>query len=156
MHYVVDVKMDFLRFLTIILTHLLLQEDLQQGIRIMKYSLNHQWKFRSFRQAFFVGLCQAMMAIVVETATCLVLLFQSHSLFHVLANYIIVIVISEFDENFYSINSDARNKRKITDEKYEELRKIEVTTSWSADHKVEGNRLELEDILSPNEVSLRP
>ena len=41
MHYVVDVKMDFLRFLTIILTHLLLQEDLQQGIRIMKYSLNH-------------------------------------------------------------------------------------------------------------------
>jgi hypothetical protein len=82
------------------------------------------------------------MAIIVECATFLVLVFASPDVFKVLENYIIVLVIADFDENFYSINSDARNKRKITDEKFEEMRKIEVTTSWSSDSKVEGNRLE--------------
>ena len=122
----------------------------------MKYSVNHHWKFYSYKSAFIVGLSQCIMATIVEFSTCLILIFQSNDIFLVLANYIIVIVISEFDENFYAINSDARNKRKIYDEKYEDLRKIEVSTSWSADHRVEGNRLAPENILSPEEANQRP
>ena len=122
----------------------------------MKYSLNHPWKFRDFKAAFIVGFLQAVMAIIVECATYLVLVFASPTVFKVLENYIIVLVIADFDENFYSINSDVRNKQKITEERYEKIRKVEVTTSWSADHKVDGNRLENEQILSREEAGKRP
>ena len=114
---------------------------------MMKFAVNHPWKFRSYKIAFLVGFAQLAMGVVVESATCLVLLFASESIFDVLANYIIVLVIADFGGNFYQINSDERNKKKLTDERFDDLTRTEVTTSHSARAKLDGNRLASENIL---------
>jgi len=123
---------------------------------MMKFAVNHPWKFRSYKIAFFVGFAQLGMGMVVESATCLVLLFASDSIFDVLANYIIVLVIADFGGNFYKINSDERNKKKLTDERYADLTRTEVSTSHSANHRLDENRLASENILPKEKAGLRP
>lgn len=45
------------RFLCAIFLHISLADELSQSFEMMKYSLNHPWKFRSYKNAFFVGFC---------------------------------------------------------------------------------------------------
>lgn len=141
--------MDVSRLLTMVLTHILLQEQMVQGVQMMKFAVNHRWKFRSYELAFSVGLMQVLMVFMVEVVTCLILIFASETLFDVIANYIIVLVIADFSDNFYSINTDERHKKMITDETFSKFFTIEVTTSKSAIDQIQGNRLAPEDILHP-------
>ena len=36
--------------------HFLIDSDLVQGLNMMKYALNHPWKFRRWYMAFLIGL----------------------------------------------------------------------------------------------------
>lgn len=131
--------MDVTRLLTMVLTHILLQEQMVQGVSMMKFAVNHPWKFRRYELAFTVGLMQVLMVIMVEATTCLILIFASERLFDVLANYIIVLVIADFSANFYSINTDERHKKMISDQTLSDFFTIEVTTSKSANQQISGN-----------------
>lgn len=69
---------------------------MQSGFGMMKYAVNHPWKFRSVNLAFFTGFIQIVMGVMVELATCLILIFASETIFDILANYVIVLVIADF------------------------------------------------------------
>ena len=50
-----SILMVFARFVCGIVLHMLLSNELQQGLLMMKYSVNHPWKFINYRHAFLSG-----------------------------------------------------------------------------------------------------
>ena len=78
------------------------------GFQLMKYALNHPWKFTSYSTAYLAGLIQVIVVIAVEGATFYILVFASDAVFDVLANYAIVLVIADFGKNFATIEQPGR------------------------------------------------
>ena len=114
---------------------------------MMKYAVNHPWKFRDYKLAWFAGFMLVSVSILIEIVTFFVLLFDTDAIFDVLGNYAIVLVIADFGSNFYALELDKKNKEIITSEKYEELLVWEVTTSTSAENDDPENKLEDENVL---------
>ena len=136
-----------MRLLVTIVTHVSLEESIVQGFLMMKYALNHPWKFVDYKQAFLAGWMQAVIAVTIECSTFFILLFMSENMFKVLANYAIVLLIIDIGSNFYINELDLKDKSLITDAKYKELLKWEITTSASAKCEVKENLLKRESIL---------
>ncbi len=67
-----------------------------------------------------------------------------------------MLVIVDFDSNFYPFEGSQRLKSLITDEKYKSIWKIEVTTSYLASDEIHENKLEEENILPQNLAHQRP
>lgn len=87
------------------MTHILLLSDIDEGLKMMKYALNHPWKFVSYKKAYLAGLVQVIIVISVELSTFYILIFQSDHIFDILANYVIVLVIADFGSNFADIET---------------------------------------------------
>ena len=45
------------RWLCAIFLHINLADELDQAFNLMKYAMNHTWKFELWYAAFFVGFC---------------------------------------------------------------------------------------------------
>ena len=149
-------QMSCIRYIVGIVTHILVQENITSGFSFMKFALNHPWKFTSYRKAVMAGFLNVVIAVTVEVTIFYILFFGSDTIFDVLANYAIVLVIVDFDSNFYSIEGAHRLKSLANDEKYERIWKVEVTTSSSAQDQVPGNLLPAEKILPKDEAHRRP
>jgi len=76
----------------------------------MKYALNHHWKFDSWRYAFFIGFCQMLMILSVESVN-MYMLLTNDKIVDTLMNFLALIVISEFDDKlFETIKNDPLSK----------------------------------------------
>ena len=148
--------MGAIRLLVSIVTHILLVGDIDEGLRLMKYALNHPWKFTSWEKAFFAGFVQFCVIVAVECATFYILIFASDTIFDILANYAIVLVIADFGKNFASIESAERVKKLLGEERYEKILKWETTTSISAADQIPENELRNENILNAKDAKERP
>ena len=60
------------------------------GIDMMKFSVNHPWKFIDWKLAYATGLLQIVAVVATELATYFMLLFAADAMLDVLANYAIV------------------------------------------------------------------
>lgn len=54
------------RIITMIIMHILMKDEFDQSINMMKYALNHPWKFRNYRIAFLTGLFQLSISVIIE------------------------------------------------------------------------------------------
>ena len=123
---------------------------------MMKFALNHPWKFESYIGAFFVGFMQAMVVISNELIN-LAVLNTNNTIMDILMNFLALVIISDFDDYFFvTVSSDPMamlikdGELEIDDMKDEEnkkgkillekLLKIEVTTSERAKYRIAGNR----------------
>ena len=89
------------RFLCAIFLHINLSDELAQGLNIMKYSMNHPWKFKRWHHAFFVGFWQMAILVSVEFVNMMILLTNS-SIVDTLMNFLALTVITEFDDYYFS------------------------------------------------------
>ena len=112
-----------------LVTHILLTEAMTGGIEMMKFAVNHPWKFVDFKLACLTGLLQVIAVVCTELATYYMLLFAADAMLDVLANYAIVLVIVDFGGYFYALNPNYANKVIVTHEKFKPLFKWETTTS---------------------------
>jgi len=48
-------RIAFVRFIAGMIMQTMVDSELQNGMKMMKYSANHWWKFKHHRVAFFVG-----------------------------------------------------------------------------------------------------
>ena len=140
-------EMSILRLLVSVVTHVIMQEGLTQGYTMMKYAVNHHWKFHDYRLAFLTGFLSVTISMLIEIATFYMLLFASEEFFAVLEKFAVVILIADFGIVFYTLEKDEKNKAIITEPEYEGILKWEITTSKSARCKVPQNLLEPEDTL---------
>lgn len=134
--YADSVMLVFARFMCGIVLHMQLSSELQQGMLMMKYSVNHEWKFQDYKVAFLCGFLQAFNTITVEMVN-FVALLTNFTIIDVIMNFLALVVIAEFDEYFYDAVSDDN----LTDicqgaDPYGEFLMIQRTTSSKAKWKL--------------------
>ena len=83
------------RFICGIVMHVSLSDSLDQGFKMMKYALNHPWKFKHWNVSFFAGLMQALQVVVVEIVNIVVIL-TNDAVLDIVMNFMALVVISDF------------------------------------------------------------
>ena len=121
------------RFVCGIVLHMLLSTELEQGLIMMKYAVNHPWKFINYRHAFLSGFMQTIMVVGVEIVNFLAVLDQT-SFSEIVMNFTALVIISEFDDFFFNAYKDEDLKDAITNDGdvYKELLMIRRTSSIDA------------------------
>ena len=95
----------------------------------MKFALNHAWRFDNANMAAAAGLSQVLVILSIEILIYLIVVL-SHDIVDVVTTFLVLFVISKFDEVFFSELSEGEITRKlIKDAKFSPLRKICQTTS---------------------------
>ena len=89
--------------------HIYLSSEILQGFNNIKYSVNHPWKFEKKIVAFFAGLSQVAVVIVIEI-TNFALVMTSSSYKEIVLNFIILVIISQFDDFFYKNFTDTSTR----------------------------------------------
>jgi len=51
-----QVEFGITRIITMVIMHIIMQSEFQQSLDMMKYALNHPWKFRNYKLAFVTGI----------------------------------------------------------------------------------------------------
>ena len=137
------------RFICGIFLHMSQEDEIKAAFKMMKYSINHPWKFEYWFIAFMANFAQVSILILVE-CICLALLLLQESVLDVLMNFLALTIITELDDYLFQtiyenpiskLISDGEAKicgREVT---LEQIIKIETTTSKQARFRIEGNRL---------------
>ena len=68
-----DCIVSFIRFLCAILLHVSLLDEITQGGKLMKFAVNHPWKFRKWQNAWLYGFFQMNMVVFVEIVNIVIL-----------------------------------------------------------------------------------
>ena len=135
------------RFLCAFFLHIARAGKLNQGLKFMKYALNHPWKFNNWVNAFFIGFFQFIVLISIEAVN-LGLNLSSETIMDTILNFLALIFISDFDDYLFFTVSNEKPAQAITHGEVEvdeikvglnQLTLIEVTTSDMARFKIEGN-----------------
>ena len=100
-----SVKIVLARFLCAIILHISLVDETKQGLSMMKYSLNHPWKFSSWTSAFSVGWMQLIIVFSVEFVN-LAILNTNNTIMDILMNFLALVIISDFDDYFFMTTSN--------------------------------------------------
>ena len=105
---------------------------------MMKYTINHPWKFEHWFIAFLGNFFQAIMRVLTETVFYAILLVQE-SVLDVLIIFLVVSIIAQLDSIFFSTLHENPISRLITQGetticgkvcKLDDIIKIETTTSF--------------------------
>ena len=64
---------------------------------MMKYALNHWWKFDNWFNAFLISFCQFFICIFVESVN-LVILLTNNTVLDIIMNFLAIVIITEFDD----------------------------------------------------------
>jgi hypothetical protein len=67
----------------------------------MKFALNHNYRFESYKIAFLAGFLQTTSMFVVELVN-FVVIMSSTTYIEVVMNFMALYIVSEFDEAFYA------------------------------------------------------
>ena len=91
------------RLITSIVMHVLMQGEFTQAFSMMKYSVNHPWKFRNPELAFLTGFLQMLISFQIELTNIYIVLANGETQFDIIADFIIMLVIADFDTYFYNV-----------------------------------------------------
>lgn len=80
---------------------------------MMKYASNHWWIFRNWKDASLIGFTQMFIVVLVELVNLAVLITQVNIL-DIIMNFMAIVVISEFDNFFYSTVANSVFARAIS------------------------------------------
>ena len=92
------------RFFCTVVLHIMISGEFKQAFDMMKYALNHPWKFHSWRQAYFVGFTQFFVLLTFEVLNTAILL-TTESVMDVIMDFVALAVITSFDDYLFSSES---------------------------------------------------
>ena len=72
-----SVEFGVTRIVTMIIMHMLMTDEFDQALNMMKYALNHPWKFHNYKYAFLVGVFQLSISIIIEVSNVWVVIANS-------------------------------------------------------------------------------
>ena len=125
---------------------------------MMKYSVNHPWKFKNVGAAFFVGFSQTFMVIFVEVIN-LLILTSNYTIMDIIMNFLALVVIADFDDFFaQTLSKDKILKKLDSGEEISPLALlVQTTTSKSARMKgTDVNVLENPPVEEGSENTISP
>lgn len=88
------------RFLCAIFLHIVLLNPLRQAFDMMKYAVNHPWKFSSWYKAFRIGSMHMCVIISTEVINLSFTLIQN-SIVEVIGYFVAILIVSSFDEYLF-------------------------------------------------------
>jgi hypothetical protein len=88
------------RFMCAIFLHISLAEEINQSFLMMKYAINHHWKFYNWFNAFLVGFFQMFVLGSVEVVNMMVLL-TNPTVMETIMNFLALVIISDFDDYYF-------------------------------------------------------
>ena len=117
----------------------------------MKFANNHPWKFRSWSQAYMIGLCQTIVVITVEVVN-LAILNTNQTIMDIIMNFLALVIIADFDDYFFLTVAHEPLSKLIADGELEThkegqtinleaLLKTQVTSSDGARFRLDENML---------------
>ena len=107
---------------------------------MMKYAVNHSWKFEDYKVAFMSGFFQAFMVILVESVNFMAIL-TTYQIIEIVMNFLALVVIAEFDDFFYAAVQEYDLTDVIDDKMYENFLVVQTTTSIYSRYIMKGNRI---------------
>ena len=101
---------------------------------MMKYSVNHSWKFDQWRLAFMAGFLQTVAAVMIEIVnwTSIVTQFE---IIDIVMKFMSLLIIMSFGTIFFVAYDEEDWKKIITDKMYDRFLLIQMTTSSLAKGK---------------------
>ena len=122
----------FARFVAIMIMHIYVLDEIMNGATMMKYAMNHWWKFKYPGYAYLSGFLQITAMYIIEIANTLVVM-TSPNILEVVKDLMALTIISEIDDFFAYGTGDSFARQLCNDhDTYENMFEIEVTTSKSA------------------------
>lgn len=119
--------------------HIFCINEFKNGLSLMKYAVNHSWKFSNYRIAFLSGLLQACAMVLVTVISYIVITIES-SVIDVAKDFTALTIIAEFDNFFGAFGSgEELPKAMTTEKKYRWIFRIETTTSKDAEREKDAD-----------------
>ena len=125
------VKIAYIRFVAGMIMHVQVNREIVNGMRMMKYTVNHWWKFKFHRVAFLTGFLQ-MLAMVCITLVNYLVITISTNVIDIAKDFTALMIIADFDDIFGEAGVKGSKATDIVGGDYEDLFKVETTTSWKA------------------------
>ena len=124
-----SLKIGLTRFVCGVVMHIQCDKEFQNGLRMMKYSVNHYWKFDNYKLAFLPGFLQIIAMITITLINFLVIMISGEIL-DIAKDFTALMIIADFDNIFGTFeNSNELPKKILSEEEYEVLFKVEKTSS---------------------------
>ena len=79
--------------------HIIINDEIFNGLKIMKYSVNHYWKFSNPIMAFAAGFLQVSAMLTITIINYMVIYFSS-SVLDIAKDFTALIEIAKFDDMF--------------------------------------------------------
>jgi len=133
------VEIGFTRFIAAMVLHIIMNDEIYNGLKMIKYSVNHPWKFSNPQMAFATGFLQAISMIFISIINFAVI-SSSGSVLDIAKDFTALAIIADFDDIFAVGLGDelACDICENADGVYDGLLRIEITTSYNA--KGEGSQ----------------
>jgi hypothetical protein len=125
-----DIKIAMTRFVCGMVLHVQCSGEIQNGLKIMKHSVNHYWKFSNYNTAFLAGFFQVIAMVLITLINYAVITIES-TVIDVAKDFTALYIVAEFDNKF-SLGPDEKPKQIITEQMYESIFEVQVTTSHDA------------------------
>jgi len=145
-----DLKIGFTRFIASMVMHVVVSEEIQNGLKMMKYASNHWWKFSNPRLAWLAGFLQmiAMFAIAIINYFVITI---SNDVLTLAKDFTALLIIADFDDLMSTATATYASNDELADDvqsgaEYEDLLLIEVTTSLDARRRRGRIKLEKDPI----------
>lgn len=122
----------FCRFIAGTILHLSLLDEVTRGVHNLKFALNHPYLFQSWIKAATVGFLQAFIVLCVEFCNIEIILTSENPL-DIVYNFVVLGIISEFDDFVYSSLRNESMKLLTEDKVTEAFLVIRHTTSKKCD-----------------------
>ena len=130
-----SVFQSFCQFIAGMLMQMTINYEAAHGLRLMKYTLNHEWKFKYPYTAFMSGFLQVASTVITATV-CYFVIIASPDILELAKDFTALMIIIEFDNYFAMTSSDDITKNIIENVKsddinslYTDIFTIETTTS---------------------------
>ena len=100
--------------------------ELKQGMSKMKFALNHQWKFKLPVLAFFVGLAQVLVVVMVSIISYFIII-NTDDIIDIVKDFLVIKVVSELDDYFFKEHIDKQeiSKQIISEEAFQGIVRVE-------------------------------
>ena len=119
------------RFICGIMMHIACTGEFCNGMKMMKFAVNHDWKFVNYHLAFLPGFLQTLSMIFITQINYQVIMINSNAL-EIAKDFTALMIIADFDNLFGAISGNETAKKMLTEKHYEFLFKIERTSSNEA------------------------
>ncbi len=118
----------FARFICATILHLSLVDEVSHGLEMMKFSVNHPYRFESYLFAWACGFLQTVACLCVEVANIGVLCGANDTI-SIVFNFIALAIIAEFDNYVFQSMKNEKMRCLIEKQFTQQVLMISHTTS---------------------------